>query len=156
MVRALASTRNETSCSVERTHTRLSVCPSPQKTYSSCQISHTPLFLGDILAKHRGIWGAQDGMEDGFFSRQYQGVSSMDFLVIPRPWDLLQTRLKHSFPQLIMNSRGTHTETMAASKKPSPQSILGQFPHLKHRNPSPGLDEGDRRQRFERRPAVFP
>ena len=31
MVRALASTRNETSRSVKRAHARLLVCPSPQK-----------------------------------------------------------------------------------------------------------------------------
>jgi hypothetical protein len=70
-------------------------------------------------------------------------------------FDLLQTRLKHSLPQ-IMNSRRTHTETMAASKKPSPQSILVRFPHLKRQNPSPGLEKGDQQQRFERRSAVFP
>ena len=35
MVRALASTRNETSRSVERTHARLSVCPSPQSSLAT-------------------------------------------------------------------------------------------------------------------------
>jgi hypothetical protein len=35
MVRALASTRNENFCSVERTHARLLVCPSPQQTHTS-------------------------------------------------------------------------------------------------------------------------
>jgi hypothetical protein len=39
---------------------------------------------------------------------------------------------------------------------PPPQSILVRFPHLKRQNPSPRLDESDRRQRFERRWAGFP
>jgi hypothetical protein len=41
-------------------------------------------------------------------------------------------------------------------KMPPPQSILVRFPHLKRQNPSPRLDESDRRQRFERRWAGFP
>ena len=40
-------------------------------------------------------------------------------------------------------------------KKPPPESILGRFLHLKRQNPSKGLDEGDRRQRSDRRRAVL-
>jgi hypothetical protein len=40
-------------------------------------------------------------------------------------------------------------------KMPPPQSILVRFPHLKRQNPSPRIDESDKRQQFERRRAVF-
>ena len=46
-----------------------------RKIYPYCHTSHTRLFWGGIiLEKRRGMCVAQDGMEDGFFFRQYQGV----------------------------------------------------------------------------------
>jgi len=54
-----------------------------------------------------------------------------------RTFSFLNVSLKEHHAEL------RHTETMAGSEKPPPQSILGPLLHLEHQNPSPGLDEGD-------------
>ena len=53
MVRTLASTRNEKSCSVERTRARLSVCPSPQTSHHTSHAQHSTQLPPSPRRRHK-------------------------------------------------------------------------------------------------------